>query len=148
MLRFLEGSVTFSDDLGMGAITATGSVGNAAIGSIEAGVDGLLVCRHLNAVQEVVSRLRERVDADPEFERRCRQSLERLHKAAHDHPSRPSAPDQLKLLLGTESHQALAAQLAKVELSLDPTEGHSRAEPAEVDAGGGMKDRTRQKRDD
>ncbi|MDE0887590.1 MAG: beta-N-acetylhexosaminidase [Myxococcota bacterium] len=152
--------VIFSDDLGMGAITVTDSVGSAAIEAIEAGVDGLLVCRRLNAVQEVVSLLRGRVDVDPEFERRCRQSLERLDKAAQDHPSRPSPPDQLNVLLGAESHQALAAQLAKVELSPDPTEGHSQPDPVDADAdvdadvdagdpdGNGDGGPTRQARDD
>ena len=44
--------------VGMGAITENGTVGNAAVAAVRAGADGLLVCRHLESVTEVVRSLR------------------------------------------------------------------------------------------
>jgi beta-N-acetylhexosaminidase len=116
--------VLFSDDLGMGAITRNGGIGEAAVNAVSAGVDGLLVCRHLAAVTEVVTALRTNADADPEFAARCQQSLARLHHAALKHPSKPAQAERLSLLLGSATHQALAARLKEVPLAADPTEGH------------------------
>jgi len=114
--------VLFSDDLGMGAITRNGSVGEAGVEAIQAGVDSLLVCRHLEAVQQVVSHLAERSENDPAFSARCQESSARLRRAAVEHPSEPAPPQGLERQLGISDHQSLAARLRRVELTADPTE--------------------------
>jgi beta-N-acetylhexosaminidase len=116
--------VLFSDDLGMGAITRSGGVGEAAVEAVRAGVDGLLVCRHLAAVTEVVSALRANANADPEFAARCEQSLARLRHAAIEHPSKPSPSERLGVLLGSPTHQAIAGRLREIPVAADPTQGH------------------------
>jgi len=116
--------VLFSDDLGMGAITGNGDIGEAAVEAVRAGVDGLLVCRHLEAVTEVASALRASADADPHFAASCQQGLDRLRRAALEHPSRPSPRERLGVLLGSPTHQAIAARLRAVPVAADPTQGH------------------------
>jgi beta-N-acetylhexosaminidase len=116
--------VLFSDDLGMGAITKNGNVGEAAVAAVRAGVDGLLVCRNLSAVTEVVASLRTTAEADRDFADRCMESLDRLRAAAQRHPSTPSPAARLPMLLGPLSHQTLAARLKQVAVTADPTLGH------------------------
>lgn len=121
--------VLFSDDLGMGAITKNGSVGEAAVAAVRAGVDGLLVCRNLDAVTEAVAALRTTAESDRDFAERCTQSLERLRSAAQRNPSAPSPAERLGPLLGSLSHQTVAARFKQVAVTSDPTLGHD--EPAE-----------------
>ncbi|MBJ92892.1 MAG: beta-N-acetylhexosaminidase [Rickettsiales bacterium] len=116
--------VLFSDDLGMGAITDQGGIGEAAVAAIRAGVDGLLVCRHLDAVEEVVEALHRTADEDPKFATRCQQSLDRLAAAAGKHPPQPLTGDTLDGLLGCAEHQAISARLGALAQGLDPTLGH------------------------
>jgi len=118
--------VLFTDDLGMGAITANGTVGEAAVAAVRAGADGLLVCRHLEAVSEVVRALRAAADEDPGFAARCEESLERLRIAAARFPRQSHPAAQLKEVLGAAERQALSARLQTEgqPAGADPTEGH------------------------
>jgi beta-N-acetylhexosaminidase len=118
--------VLFTDDLGMGAVTAHGSIGEAAVAAVRAGADGLLVCRHLDAVREVVAALHSAAAAEPEFAARCERSLARLRAAASRFPRRPVATDRLAHALGAPAHQAIAARLQAGTASpgQDPTQGH------------------------
>ncbi len=123
--------VLFTDDLGMGAITNNGTVGAAAVAAIRAGADGLLVCRHLDAVRDVLAELRTTADADPGFARRCEQSLSRIAAAAARFPSRPLSASQLPSVLGAAEHRAIAEKLGGLasSASIDPTRGHDQQRP-------------------
>lgn len=110
--------VVFSDDLEMGAIVGEGGIGAAAVAAIRAGVDGLLVCRRLDRVEEVIASLRAEAEADAAFAARCEQSLGRLAALA---ARRPAAPRPLEGALGTPEHQSLADRLGKAAIGADPT---------------------------
>ena len=126
--------VLFSDDLGMGAITTQGGVGEAAVAAVRAGVDGLLVCRHLNAVTETVAALRNAAESDPAFLARCEQSLGRLQAAARRHPPKPIPAEDLDDLLGAAAHQTIAARLGSIAITADPTLGHDDRAAAQASA--------------
>lgn len=117
--------VIFTDDLGMGAISATDSIGEAAVRSVRAGADGLLVCRHLDAVREVTEHLEEACRGDEAFAARCRESQARLLATARAFPPAPEPIDTLPSVLGTTAHQALASQIRTANpeslIAADPT---------------------------
>jgi len=123
--------VLFTDDLGMGAITSKGSLGAAAVAAIRAGADGLLVCRHLSAVRDVLSELRATADADPSFAQRCERSLARLAAAAARFPSRPLPSEDLPGVLGAAEHKVIAARSGEgpQTAGIDPTRGHDDSRP-------------------
>ncbi len=116
--------VVFSDDLEMGAITAGAGIAQAAVDSIRAGVDGLLVCSRRDAVADVVARLRAEADADPAFAARCAESLERLRALAAARPPRPVDVDHLAQHIGLEEHRRLAGRLGRSDDAPDPTRAH------------------------
>ena len=113
--------VIFTDDLGMGAISETGGIGQAAVRSVRAGADGLLVCRHLDAVREVVDHLNEACEQDPSFAARCGQSRAKLVDAAQSFPARPQPVEALATTLGTPAHQELAVRASAAVASGGPS---------------------------
>lgn len=68
----------FSDDLEMGAIEALGGAGQAAVGAVGAGVDGLLVCRRAEHREGVRSALARRAADDDDFRLRLESAAEHL----------------------------------------------------------------------
>jgi len=69
------GGVVVADDLGMGAVLAGRSVGEAAVAAMEAGCDLLPICRQADLIRAAHRALVERAGADPGF-------ADRLHQAA------------------------------------------------------------------
>jgi len=69
------GGVVVADDLGMGAVLAGRSVGEAAVAAIEAGCDLLPISRQADLIRAAHRALVERAGADPGF-------ADRLHQAA------------------------------------------------------------------
>jgi beta-N-acetylhexosaminidase len=57
------GGLVFSDDLEMKAVADHWRPEQIVVGALEAGVDSLLVCRHLGLVREILSRLEASPDA-------------------------------------------------------------------------------------
>jgi len=115
----------FTDDLGMGAISEIGGIGSAGVQAVRAGADGLLVCRHLQAVREVVDHLEAACQEDEAFASRCVESRKRLEAAASAFPPRPQPLHELAKALGTAQHRALAervrANLPEAGADGDPT---------------------------
>lgn len=114
--------LVFSDDLEMGAIREFGSIGEAAVRAIRAGVDGLLVCRNIDAIDEVLGALQAEAAKDERFMQRCKESLARLDAAARAFPPHPSPPGSLGHALGNRTHQMLSERLSDdLVLGKDPT---------------------------
>jgi beta-N-acetylhexosaminidase len=132
-----------TDDLEMGAVTNHDSdsddlnegrasrVASAAVRSVRAGADGLLICKDLAAIQASVAALRNAADNDPSFLATCLSSLTRLQEAATSYPARPVAGSSLNEHIGVAAHLSLADAIgthadgssADPTEALDPTEG-------------------------
>jgi len=112
-----EGAV-LSDDLEMAAVAATTApqesagqvVGEAAVRAVEAGCDGVLVCRDLQAARQARDALAARLPVA-----RLEEALGRmraLRDAAQDHAARPAPPslpaqdEAARLLAGLVGHEA------------------------------------------
>ncbi len=67
-----------TDDLEMGAITALGGPGKVAVRAVEAGVDGLLVCRRRSHREAVVEALARAASDTPGFAERLEVAAARL----------------------------------------------------------------------
>ncbi len=72
------GGVVFTDDLEMGAITDYGGTAPAAVRSVRASVDGLLVCRQADLQEEVLERLTREAENDEDFEAMLKASAARI----------------------------------------------------------------------
>ncbi|MEE2827856.1 MAG: beta-N-acetylhexosaminidase [Myxococcota bacterium] len=118
-----------TDDLEMGAVTSSGSVGAAAVRALAAGADGVLVCHGLEQVRETIAQLRSAADKDVDFLAACVTGLARLQKAAGTHPPQALPLEDLEHHLGRTAHQEVAAQLQEgpKTVGLDPTEASSSA---------------------
>lgn len=96
--------VLFSDDLLMAGITADRTVAEAAVESLRAGCDALLICRDFGKQQEALEAIRETSARDSALERRLAESSSRLdhllHQLAPFPPPVPS-PAQDPHLLAT-----------------------------------------------
>jgi beta-N-acetylhexosaminidase len=107
--------VLVSDDLGMKAVADRYPVGELATGTVEAGVDHLLIrgpaARQVAAFEAIVAA----ADARPSFRARVEESAARvavLKRAATVPMPAPSA--MLPSLLGTPAHRALAGSFVSV----------------------------------
>ena len=72
------GGVVVADDLGMGAVLAGRSVGEAAVAAVEAGCDLLPICRQADLIRAAHRALVERAGADPGFAGRLHQAAGRI----------------------------------------------------------------------
>jgi beta-N-acetylhexosaminidase len=97
--------VVFSDDLEMGAIQALGGPGEAAVRAIEAGVDGLLVCRREDARAEMVEALSREVMRSSAFAEKLEAASRRLRAISFPEKREPFA------WIGSTSHRELQNQL-------------------------------------
>jgi len=117
--------VVLTDDMEMGAIAKRGGIPEACAAAVRAGVDGVLICRDLNAIEATAAHLRAEVARDPVFAARCADAAARLADAARRAPPRPVAAEALDEALGQPAHQALAARLATSPSGGgDPTRAH------------------------
>lgn len=104
--------VVLTDDMEMGAIVRRFGIAEACVRAVRAGVDGVLVCRDLEAIEQTVAALRAEADRDAAFAARCVEAAERLDRLARRAPSRPAAADALGQHIGVADHRALAARIA------------------------------------
>lgn len=114
--------VVLTDDLEMGAIVRHGGLGAAAVRSIRAGADGLLVCSRVDGVAECAEAVAAECRRDRAFAARCAQAEARLDVLARRRPARPD-PD-LDGQLGRPEHLALAERLGTAAAGTDPTRAH------------------------
>jgi beta-N-acetylhexosaminidase len=139
--------LVLTDDLEMGAVTSpeagsadstldrTARIAGAAVRSLRAGADGLLICKDLPAIRASVAALRSSADDDPSFLTTCLASLARLQEAAANYPARPATKEGLSDHLGVAAHLSLADAIGAgvgassdgSAESVDPTEGHTGA---------------------
>jgi len=113
-----------TDDLEMGAVTGSGTVADAALRAHQAGADGLLICKDLEAVRESIRTLRAAADTDATVLASCVASLARLQEAASLHPPRALTADEIAAHIGLAPHKLLAASFATglSPSGSDPTE--------------------------
>jgi beta-N-acetylhexosaminidase len=97
-----------SDDLEMGAISRYASPEQAAVQAIDAGVDGLLVCRSREVRDAVVEELSRQAQRRPAFHRRLERAAGRLASLASPLPCGP-----LFSWIGSEDHLARQQKLAR-----------------------------------
>ena len=108
-----------SDDLEMKAIAATHAVPSAAVLAVEAGCDGILICSsdhqaQAAALEALIHAVEEddlplaRVDAALERHRRAKERF-----LAAPVSSRPLSAKTLRQALGTDSHRAIADEMAR-----------------------------------
>ncbi|MCK9521697.1 MAG: beta-N-acetylhexosaminidase [Proteobacteria bacterium] len=96
----------FSDDLEMGAMASLGGAAQLAVRILEAGVDGLLICRDLALRERVIEQLARAAADDKRF-------LARLEEAAaHLAPmSIPPGEDVDFSFIGSDAHRHMKAAL-------------------------------------
>ncbi|MDR4494279.1 MAG: beta-N-acetylhexosaminidase [Nitrospirales bacterium] len=103
----------FSDDLEMRAILDHSSVGDAAVRSIQAGVDILLICKTRELETQAIEAVRKAVDSGEISVKALETRLARLQavKQQFVYPFQPAEPSRLKYLVGITDHQHLLAQI-------------------------------------
>jgi beta-N-acetylhexosaminidase len=118
--------VILTDDLEMKALAASYTVADSAIGSIQAGCDGVLICRHLSSERgqdiEVQATALEALVHAVEDERipykrledalaRHRRAKERFLAAPVVQP--PAGRTALRQVLGSDEHRRVAEEMAR-----------------------------------
>ncbi len=103
--------VLVSDDLEMKAIAARWSIEDAAVLSVAAGCDALLVCWGEEAQERAVEALEREAARSGRFRDRCAQALARLHAARRRITARPVDDEGLARAVGGERSRALADEL-------------------------------------
>jgi beta-N-acetylhexosaminidase len=99
-----------SDDMEMGAIAEIGGAAALAVRAIEAGVDGLLVCRLADARLAVREALTREAREHPAFQRKLERAAARLSTLAHP-PGKSPGPSWI----GSDEHRrARQALLGKL----------------------------------
>lgn len=102
--------VLFSDDLLMAGITADRTVAKAAVESLRAGCDALLICRDFARQQEALEAIREAGEHDHALAQRLTESQHRLDHLLHQlTPLPPPVPSRAQ-----DAH-LLATRLAALE---------------------------------
>lgn len=108
-----------TDDLEMGAITAERTVEQAAVQSLAAGCDTVLVCgpsveRHVSVIEAIIHAVEAgELDLRRVEEARARQQRVKAAFLAGDRPRRPLPRRQILERIGSAEHRALAAALAR-----------------------------------
>ena len=113
-----EGLVV-TDDLDMGAITASHTVGQAAVRALDAGCDTVLVCgdsieRHAAVIEALIHAV-ETNELDGRLIERAqvRQQRVKARFMGGEFPRRPLSGKALRARLGTGLHQAVALEIAR-----------------------------------
>ena len=127
-LRFLRDELGFagviiSDDLEMKAIADRYDLGDAAVRSIAAGCDSLLVCHTLARIEACVEAIAKEAEKSPAFAARLQEAVTRvdaLRTKLPAHPPTYAPPPPASGKLG----EWLAARTRQAKL-VDPTEGAS-----------------------
>ena len=103
--------ILVSDDLEMRAISAHGSIGDAAVLAVAAGCDALLVCHSFEAQEEAVDALVREAAASPAFRARCEAARARVIEARGRIGSEPLADEAIRSLVGGPESRAVAEAL-------------------------------------
>ncbi|MGD9852758.1 MAG: beta-N-acetylhexosaminidase [Nitrospirales bacterium] len=103
----------FSDDLEMRAILNHSSVGDAAVRSMQAGVDILLICKTRDLETQAIEAVRKAVDSGDITVRAIETRQARLQavKQQFVYPFQPVDPTRIKQLIGITDHRNLLAQI-------------------------------------
>jgi beta-N-acetylhexosaminidase len=106
--------VLFSDDLEMGAIRTRWPADVAAVESVWAGCDALLVCSDEDAQDQAHEALVRKCEQDARFRERCVEAAGRLLRIRRLCPPRPIAsPEGLRAVVGGEASRALAEDIER-----------------------------------
>jgi beta-N-acetylhexosaminidase len=105
--------VLVSDDLEMRAIAARWDTGEAAVASIAAGCDALLVCWTDDKQEQAVEALEREVARSPAFRARCEQAWTRVMQARRKVKAAPLDDARIGRVLGGAESQAIAAEMAR-----------------------------------
>ncbi len=103
--------VLLSDDLEMKAIADRYSIEDAAVESVWAGCDGLLICSDEERQGRAHAALVHRAEADPRFRDRCVEAAQRMLRVRRLVPPRPVAADSIAAVVGGAASRALADEL-------------------------------------
>jgi beta-N-acetylhexosaminidase len=107
------GGALLTDDLEMGAIGEAGGAARAAVCALEAGADGLLVCRSEDVRGQVQEELARAAADDPEVARRLDRAAARLRPLAA-----PPGDAVDRSWIGSPEHETLRAEvLARIGAS-------------------------------
>ncbi len=107
--------VVFSDDLEMKAVHERFPLAEVVEQSLNAGVDGLLVCRDLKMQHAVVEHLVHAVEAGRVARARVEEAASRIDRLAAAYASEPARIDPLAAvrLAGLDRHRAIARRIAR-----------------------------------
>jgi len=96
----------FSDDLEMGAVSEIGGPVEAAVTCINAGVDGLLICRDEDLQQAAWEKLIHEAEQDPGFDLKLETALSRIESI----PKYPRSNSGFKWI-GSDQHQKMKSSV-------------------------------------
>jgi beta-N-acetylhexosaminidase len=106
--RYRFNGVLFSDDLEMGAMRRFGDIGSVAIRAVEAGIDGLLICKSQEKQEMAVEALTLRAERDTGFLWRLKEAAGRLRNSVVTAVSNPldwlGSPDHLSRQVALLDH--------------------------------------------
>ncbi|MEZ4296710.1 MAG: beta-N-acetylhexosaminidase [Polyangiaceae bacterium] len=105
--------VLFSDDLEMAAIAARYPVDIAAVESVWAGCDALLICKDEDAQDRAHEALIREAEKNPRFRDRCIQAAQRCLRIRRLCPPRPVSEEALFTIVGGPASQAMATRVAE-----------------------------------
>jgi beta-N-acetylhexosaminidase len=117
--------VLVSDDLEMKAVADRYPMEEAAVRSVLAGVDWLLVCHRADRQQACIDGLAHEAERSPAFRQRLLEAAGRIERLATRFAAAPAEPGSALGALDSPEHRALAARVAgagKVTALRDPTE--------------------------
>ena len=116
--------VLVSDDLEMKAIADRYGMTEAAVRSVGAGVDLLLVCHHIDRQREVISALVKEAERSADFRTRLAEAAARVEKLTARFAAPVADIDAALARLETPEHRKLATRVSSlaVAVGIDPTE--------------------------
>jgi beta-N-acetylhexosaminidase len=108
-----------TDDLEMRAVADRWSIGEAAVGAVAAGCDGLLICHGEAAQETALEALIRECERSPAFAARCEQAWSRVLTARRRARARPTTDSEVMRIVGG-SQSRLAALEIEARLGLRP----------------------------
>ena len=101
--------VTITDDLEMNAILDHGSVGEAAVQSLQAGADMLLICHRQDRQAEAVHAIERALETETLTREQVHASARRIHELKQEFLEVPVCLDftQVPKIVGSHTHQEL-----------------------------------------